>query len=168
MDSAKGRWVEELPSILWAYQTTPKRSTGETPFFITYGVEAVISVEVSLCSAKVKEFTLARNDGWMVECLDLLEEYQEAAIIQLAEYQQKLARCYNQYVRTRKFSVKDQVLRKAVGNMWDTNVGKLEPTGEGPYMVTTIAGARAYYLEDIDERPLPQPSNVHNLKKFYH
>lgn len=51
LDSAKGRWVEELPSVLWAYQTTPRRSTGETPFFFTYGVEVVIPAEVSLCSA---------------------------------------------------------------------------------------------------------------------
>ena len=55
-----------------------------------------------------------------------------------------------------------------MGNMRDTNVEKLAQTWEGPYRVTTIAGARAYYLEDLDERPLPRPLNVHNLKKFYH
>lgn len=27
--------------------------------------------------------------------------------------------------------------------------------------------ARAYYLEDLEERPLPQPWNVYNLKKYY-
>ena len=52
--------------------------------------------------------------------------------------------------------------------MRDMNAGKLAPTWEGPYKVTTIAGARAYYLEYLDERPLPRPWNVHNLKKFYH
>ena len=55
-----------------------------------------------------------------------------------------------------------------MGNMRDTNSGKLAQTWEGPYRVTAIAGARAYYLEDLDKRPLPQPWNVHNLKKFYH
>ena len=52
--------------------------------------------------------------------------------------------------------------------MWDTNFEKLAQTWEGPYRVTAIAGARAYYLEDLDERPLPWPWNVHNLRKFYH
>ena len=42
------------------------------------------------------------------------------------------------------------------------------PGQGGPYRVTTIAGARAYYLEDLNERPLPRLWNVHNLKKFYH
>ena len=45
--------------------------------------------------------------------------------------------------------------QKAVGNIQDTNVRKLAPTWERPYRVTTITGARAYYLEDLDERPLP-------------
>ena len=59
---------------------------------------------------------------------------------------------------------------ETVGNMRDTNAGKLASTWEGPYRVTAIAGAGAgpYYLEDLDERPLPRPWNVHNLKKFYH
>ena len=52
--------------------------------------------------------------------------------------------------------------------MQDTNAGKLAPTWEGPYRVTAIVGVGAYYLEDLDERPLPRPWNVHNLKKFYH
>ena len=63
------------------------------------------------------EFAPTKNDGLMVECLDLLEEYREAAIIRLAEYQQKLARRYNQDVKTREFGAGDLVLRKAVGNM---------------------------------------------------
>ena len=34
-------------------------------------------------------------------------------------------------------------------------------------LLTYIAGPGAYYLEDLDERPLPRLWNVHNLKKFY-
>ena len=52
-----------------------------------------------------------------MERLDLLEEYRDAAAIRLAEYQQKLARRYNQDVRVREFNAKDLVLKKAVGSM---------------------------------------------------
>ena len=68
----------------------------------------------------------------------------------------------------REFGARDLVLRKIVGNMRDINARKLAPTWEGPYSVTSIAGIGAYYLEDLDERPLPWPWNVHNLKKFYY
>ena len=108
------------------------------------------------------------NDGLLINQLDKIEEYREASAIRLAEYQQKLARRYNCGVRTREFSAGDLVLRKAVGSMRDTNSGKLAQTWEGPYRVTAVAGSGAYYLEELDERPLPRPWNANNLKKFYY
>ena len=45
LDDAKGKWVEELPHLLWMYKTTPHRSTGETHFSMTYGAEAVIPLD---------------------------------------------------------------------------------------------------------------------------
>ena len=71
-------------------------------------------------------------------------------------------------MRKREFGAGDLVLRKVRGNTRDINAEKLAPTWEGPYRVTTIAGAGAYYLDDLEEKPLPQPWNAHNLKKFYH
>ena len=115
----------------------------------------MILAEVNLCSARVSEFDMKQNEGQLTGRLDLLEEYQEAATLRLAEYQQKLARHYNQGVRVREFSAGNLVLRKVVGSMRDTNAGKLAQTWEGPYRVTAIAGAGAYYLEDMNEVPLP-------------
>ena len=168
LDGAKSRWAEELPNVLWAYRTTPRRFTTETSFSLTYGAEAVIPAKVNLCSAQIAGFAPTQNDRLLVECLDLLEEYREVVTIRLAEYQQTLARRYNRGVKTREFNAGDLVLWKAVENMRDTNAGKLALAWEGPYRVTTITSAEAYYLEDLNERPLPQPWNVHNLKKFYH
>ena len=77
LDGAKGRWAEELPNVLWVYQTTPIRSTGETSFSLTYGAKAVILAEINLCNAQVSKFVPAQNDGLMVEHLDLLEEIEK-------------------------------------------------------------------------------------------
>ena len=44
VENADGSWVEELPSILWSYRTTPKASMGETPFSLCYGSETLIPV----------------------------------------------------------------------------------------------------------------------------
>ena len=48
LDSAKGKWVEELPGVLWAYKTTARKPTGISPFALTYGMEAVIPTEIGL------------------------------------------------------------------------------------------------------------------------
>ena len=71
-------------------------------------------------------------------------------------------------MRIREFGAGDLMLRKVVGNARDINALKLAPNWEGLHRVTAIAGAGAYYLEDIEERLLPRPWNVQNLRKFYH
>jgi len=46
LGSAKGLWAEKLPEMLWAYKCMPQTTTGETPFNLTYGTDAMIPVEV--------------------------------------------------------------------------------------------------------------------------
>ena len=58
---AKGKWLEELPNILWAYKTTTRAPTGETSFKLTFGIEIVILVEVGLTSIQVKAYEEQRN-----------------------------------------------------------------------------------------------------------
>jgi IS30 family transposase len=41
-----GKWVKELPSVLWALHTTPSHTTGHTPFSLVYGSEAMLPTEV--------------------------------------------------------------------------------------------------------------------------
>ena len=60
---AKGTWPEELPSVLWAYRTTARTPIGETPFNLTYGIEAVISVEVGFTSLRREFFDEQINDN---------------------------------------------------------------------------------------------------------
>nr|XP_009796312.1 PREDICTED: uncharacterized protein LOC104242896 [Nicotiana sylvestris] len=52
LENVKGKWIKMLLKVLWAYRTTPKSSTGEIPFSLVYGSEALIPVEVGDLSAK--------------------------------------------------------------------------------------------------------------------
>ena len=81
LDDAKGRWVEELPHVLWTYRTTPWRSTGETPFAMTYGAEAVIPLEVSFPTLRMSSFAPSSNDELLGKSLDLIDERREKAVI---------------------------------------------------------------------------------------
>ena len=69
LDDAKGRWVEELPHILWTYRTTPRQSTGETPFSMTYGAEAVILLETGFPTLRINAFTSDGNDKLLEKSL---------------------------------------------------------------------------------------------------
>ncbi|XP_059650191.1 uncharacterized protein LOC132295951 [Cornus florida] len=48
LEKLKSKWCENRPSMLWAYRTTPRRPTGESPFAMTYGSEAVIPTESAI------------------------------------------------------------------------------------------------------------------------
>ena len=41
LQQKKGLWVEELFNVLWAYRTTRLTATGETPYSLVFGTEAV-------------------------------------------------------------------------------------------------------------------------------
>lgn len=125
LGGVKGNWAKEFPSVLWAYRTTPRRSTGETHFSMTYGAKAVILVEISMPSMKIASFSPGNNNAQMSKNLDFLEERRDMASIQLANYQQKLAQEYNRNVKPKEFVSGDLVLRKAIESMKDQNVGKL-------------------------------------------
>jgi len=48
LNKAKGKWVEKLPRVLWAYRTTKRVPTGEAPFSLAYRTEAIIPVDISM------------------------------------------------------------------------------------------------------------------------
>ena len=152
--------------MLWAYRTTPRCSTRETPFSMTYGAETVIPVEIGLLASRFEVFQVKMNDQLLCKHLDLIEENCDNTSVPLANYQQKHSRGYNKGVKSREFILGDLVLRKVVGNTRDPAMGKLGLTQEGPYRVTSIAGIGAYQLEDLDKKPVARPWNVFNLEKY--
>jgi len=48
LDEAKGRWAEELLSMMWTYHTMPCTATGEMPFNLVFDIEAIIPIELGL------------------------------------------------------------------------------------------------------------------------
>ena len=80
LEGAKGAWLEELQNVLWAYRTTTRVPTGETPFRLTFGIEAIILVEVGLMSFQVKTYEDQKNQQELNNSLDLLDEVREEAM----------------------------------------------------------------------------------------
>ena len=86
LDGAKGIWSDELPSIMWAYQTIARTPTGETPFRLAYGNDTVILVEVGLISYRVENYAEEKNEEAIRLQLDLVDEVRATAEQRLAQY----------------------------------------------------------------------------------
>ena len=112
LENQKGKWVEYLPEVLWAYRTTHKSATRETPFALAFGIEAVASIEVGLKSPKVEFTNAEHNEESLRLNLDLLEEKQEQTLKRVEDYQRKTSRYYDQKVSPNSFKPGDLVLKK--------------------------------------------------------
>ena len=114
LEGAKGIWPEEFPSILWAYRTTARTPTGETPFRLTYRNEAVIPAEVGLTSYRVHNHDESKNNETIHLQLDLVDEVRATAEQRLVQYQDRMAKHYNSRIRHKDFKVGNLVLRKVM------------------------------------------------------
>ncbi|KAL0404559.1 UNVERIFIED_CONTAM: hypothetical protein Sradi_2096700 [Sesamum radiatum] len=147
-------WAEELTSVMWAYRTTPRGSTGESPFSLVYGTEAIIPAELGIPSHRVMNFSEECNENLLRENLDLIKELRKKVFLRIQRYKNIMINSYNKRVKSRSFQVGDLVLRRANALK---PVGKPDPTWKGPYKITSIIGKGAYELEDPEGRPLPRP-----------
>ncbi|GKU93221.1 hypothetical protein SLEP1_g6829 [Rubroshorea leprosula] len=95
LEQHKAKWADELNNVLWAYRTMSRTATGEAPYHLAYGTEAVILVEIGVPSFRVIHFDEGRNGQLLRENLDLLAEVREEARLRTLVYKQKLANFYN-------------------------------------------------------------------------
>ena len=75
--SNKRDWDEKLGECLWAYRTTVRAPIGNTPFFLVYGCEAVIPLEIQMPSLRVAlmtKITSEDNDRLLLKELEALDE----------------------------------------------------------------------------------------------
>nr|XP_025631192.1 uncharacterized protein K02A2.6-like [Arachis hypogaea] len=122
LDAAKGLWADELGSVLWSYRTTPQSTTGETPFRLTYGVEAIIPVEIGDPSPRR---TVGGNDEEAER--DLIDEVRSIAHIRELALKQRISLRYNHGVIRREFAPNDLVLRRNDVGAPTPGKGKLTP-----------------------------------------
>jgi hypothetical protein len=90
-----GKWIRELPYVVWSLRTQPSRLLhGNTPFFMAYGSEAVLPVDLKFEAPRLVFESIAEAEATRLEDIDVLEEEQLNTVIQSARYQQTL-RCYH-------------------------------------------------------------------------
>ncbi|XP_020592205.1 uncharacterized protein LOC110032761 [Phalaenopsis equestris] len=167
LEFAGGQWVEELHNVLWAYRTTSRTPTGETPYNLCFGTEAVIPVDIGIPNPRVKTFDSKSNEEKLRQQLDLLPEIRDVSHLRAASYRQRVARYFNRRVKPRPISVGDLVLRSIEAAGHGPQRNKLSPLWEGPYIVATMIKPGTFKLKDSDGKILPRTWNAENLRKYY-
>ncbi|XP_057250630.1 uncharacterized protein LOC130591360 [Beta vulgaris subsp. vulgaris] len=112
LDNAKGLWVEELQLVLWSIRTTTKNSTGETPFMLVYGSEAVLPIEIEEPTLRVMLYSEEAIWAALRTALDQVPEVRGNALLRMQLYKLRMTREFNKRVARRSLKEGDLVLRK--------------------------------------------------------
>nr|AAX95295.1 Reverse transcriptase (RNA-dependent DNA polymerase), putative [Oryza sativa Japonica Group]ABA92634.2 retrotransposon protein, putative, Ty3-gypsy subclass [Oryza sativa Japonica Group] len=118
--AVKGKWPEEMLSVLWALWTTPTRPTMFSPFILLYGDEAMTPTKLWANSPRV---TFSGGEEGRELSLELLEGVRVEALEHMRKYATVTSATYNKKVRPTELLPGHLVLRKKVNPI---AVGKLE------------------------------------------
>ena len=153
--------------MLWAYRTTRKLATQETPFALAFGTEAVAPVEVGLKSLRIELAIMEHNNEALRLNLDLLDEKRDQVLRRTKDYQRKTTRYYNQNVKPMSYMPGDLVLKKLLPARKNPAHGKLGPNWEGPYIISRVIRPGNYELQTKKGKILHHAWNAEHLKRFY-
>ena len=159
-----GKWFKELPSVLWGLRTQPCKSTGHTPYFLTYGSEAILPADVMWQSPAVEQYEEGIAEEIRQLDLDSLEETRCAALVQSARYLDGLRRYHDRNVKKRAFNTCEMVLKR----IQDTSgLHKLNLSWEGPYIISKVIGPVSYRLQELSGEEVPNSWNLEHLCRYY-
>jgi hypothetical protein len=77
-----GKWIKELPNALWGLRTQPSKPTGQSPYFLVYGSEAILPADVMWGSPAVEQYDKGVSEDSRRVDIDRLEEARCAALVQ--------------------------------------------------------------------------------------
>jgi hypothetical protein len=135
------RWMKELPLVVWSLRTTPSRAMGFSPFFLVYGVEAILPTDLEYGSPRTKAYDNQNNQTNREDSLDQLEEARDVALLHSAWYQQSLRRYHARRSRPRGFQVGDLVLR-------------LRQDARGRHKLTPPLGRAVHHRQNSEARDI--------------
>ncbi|XP_072077820.1 uncharacterized protein [Arachis hypogaea] len=121
------------------------------PFRLTYGVDAIIPMEIGKPSPRLLL-------GGVEEAVekDLVDEARKMTHLSKTALKQRIALRYNTKVLKREFEQSDLVLRRNDVGLPTPGEEKLAVNWEGPYRIKEVLGSGAYKLERLDEREVPR------------
>ena len=89
---------------------TPSRATSYTPFFMVYGSEAILPIDLDYGAPRVRAYDEQGAKVSLEDAIDQLDEACDVALLRSARYQQALRRYHSHRVWGRAFNSGDLVL----------------------------------------------------------
>ena len=141
--------------------------TGQTPFRLVYGVEAVMPMEYIMPILHIEVLTGMTDHGTLEERLAQLDEIEEE--IFLAGFHEQVQKqrekaWHDRHIKLRTFKVNDLVV--LYDSKFDKFPGKFTMHWLGPYVIKNITDGGAVQLVKLNGEPFPGKVNGSHLKPY--
>jgi len=156
-------WDTFIPSVLFGYRTSPALSTGESPFYLLYGREPRLPLDVALLPPANLSKSIADHRARIVRNIEIAHEIARKNI-QLA--QQKMKEYHDRRATCPEYNVGDRVwiytpavpvgLSKKLRHLW-----------HGPYRIIEQLSPVHFALRTCDNRRLAAIIHANRLKPYY-
>jgi hypothetical protein len=124
-------WPDMFEEILWAYRTTPREATQQSPYSLVYRMEAVTHLELVTHSFRIDSYNESNNSKARTTDLDNIPEIRERAQVRIMEYQRRIKKAFDKTITPTHFQQGDLVLHKV--ESIEKKVRKLDVAWEGPF-----------------------------------
>lgn len=155
-------WDVYLPSVMYAYRSTPQRSSGDSPFYLMYGREPMSPADIG-AGVQLRINGPTSVISWRRELVETLRDAHQLALTNIEQSQAEQRAGYDARTRELAFEPGDPVFiftpTVATGN-----TSKLTSKWSGPYRVVERVDQHTYRLRDASNRVLPDLVNVRRLK----
>ena len=157
----KGKWVDELPRVIWSHNTSISRTTGFTPFKLLYGEEAMMPKEIKHESLRTTSQLMLQDEEYAKETIEAIRL---EVVKNIAKYQSQTKKWRDSQVVRKDIKHGDLVLRRKPNAQL---VGKLQPKWEGPYTATAVGRPGSFHLTDSKGVMTTHTWNIDSLRRYY-
>ena len=170
-DGGHGAWPSFLDEVLWADRTTVRASTKHTPFFLQFGRQPILPLDITFATWQVARYHSVQTRPELLklrtEQILRRDEDLEEAIALCENLRRQNKDIFDSTHRTRgaPFSVGDLVLLHNT-KLENTHTGKLEFRWMGPYRIHSINPTGSYRLAELDGAEMEGSVPGRRLKKF--
>eukprot|EP00253_Pinus_taeda_P026676 PITA_26676 len=152
LEDNKKNWDSKLKYALWVDKVTTKKSTGNFPFKLVYGTEAVFLIQLTLPVAKFLQEEQNEEEDMAKRIIDLAEVHQirEQLVEKSATHQKRIKEAFDRWTKADNFQVGDLVLKWDALKEMKGNHGKFDALWTGPFVITQIQGNNTFMLRSME------------------
>ena len=164
-------WHNALDTALWADKVTLRISLGTSPYFLVYGKEAILPLNIYLPSLQLAQSSRGRSSNFLqTQIITLLKLKKEGNKVKekFHIHQQRIKRWFDKHVAgDKQFQVEDTVLKWDKASEGKGKHSKFQKIWIGPYQIAKKIGDATYILQSLQGDLENLAVNASILKRYF-